>query len=243
MTTSTLFGTPPVTDDDLRLVKGLIRLLNTPPGKLDPTKGFHVDVHPAPNYKFESHGLGLVVSAAIVIVLIILITGGRLALRWKPHDLRSGPDDERSDPLRLVTPASLLKVLGAYPKRLKWAIVDIFFGITAASLPVLNAAVPSRWRSSLDHIPVHHFNQDDGGTDNQTFIKLASKESVHNHGPYQRQLTSKASDDAIIAADQKIHSAPPVMKLQVDSAEKTPSSVLARRNRHRHSGGVGKNAV
>ena len=34
-----------------------------------------------------------------------------------------------------------------------WIIVDIFFGIVAASLPVLNALVPKGWRSSSNHTP------------------------------------------------------------------------------------------
>lgn len=93
MTASAPFGKPPATDDDLLLIKGLIRLFQIPPGKLDPTKGFPIGGHPPPNYKFESRGLGLIVSAVVVIVLIILITGGRLALRWRRRDLRWGPDD------------------------------------------------------------------------------------------------------------------------------------------------------
>ncbi|KAL6722048.1 hypothetical protein ACLMJK_001153 [Lecanora helva] len=34
-----------------------------------------------------------------------------------------------------------------YPHIASWAIVDIFFGIVAANLPVLNALLPKRWRS------------------------------------------------------------------------------------------------
>lgn len=36
---------------------------------------------------------------------------------------------------------------------LAWIIVDIFFGIVAASLPVLNAALPKSWRASSNHTP------------------------------------------------------------------------------------------
>ena len=34
-----------------------------------------------------------------------------------------------------------------------WIIVDIFFGIVAASLPVLSALLPKRWRSSCNPTP------------------------------------------------------------------------------------------
>lgn len=40
-----------------------------------------------------------------------------------------------------------------FQKELTWIIVDIFFGIVAASLPVLNAALPKHWRSSRNHTP------------------------------------------------------------------------------------------
>ncbi len=40
-----------------------------------------------------------------------------------------------------------------YKDDLSWVIVDLFFGITAASLPVLNAAIPKRWRSSPNRTP------------------------------------------------------------------------------------------
>lgn len=104
MTTSAPFGSPPATDDDLWIVKGLIRLFQIPPGKLDPAKGFHLGVHPPPNYKFQNRGPGLIVSTVIVIVLITLITGGRLVLRWKRRDLRWGPDDWMIIPAAVSTP-------------------------------------------------------------------------------------------------------------------------------------------
>ena len=41
----------------------------------------------------------------------------------------------------------------AFQKELTWIIVDLFFGIVAASLPIMNAALPKRWRSSSKHTP------------------------------------------------------------------------------------------
>lgn len=70
MATSTLFGTAPPTDDDLRLVKGLIRLLKKNSVWTARTnQGLSLSVHPPPNFKFESRGLGLIISAAISFVL------------------------------------------------------------------------------------------------------------------------------------------------------------------------------
>lgn len=45
-----------------------------------------------------------------------------------------------------------LMPLDHYPEQLKWTIVDIFFGTIVASMPVLNALVPRRWRKADGHI-------------------------------------------------------------------------------------------
>lgn len=46
-----------------------------------------------------------------------------------------------------------------YADLLDWTIIDLFFGITAASLPVLNAALPKRWRDSGNRTPqLSHFS-------------------------------------------------------------------------------------
>lgn len=36
---------------------------------------------------------------------------------------------------------------------INWTTVDIFFAITAASLPVLNSIIPQRWRASSNSLP------------------------------------------------------------------------------------------
>ena len=46
-----------------------------------------------------------------------------------------------------------LDYLWVYQDEYTWIIVDIFFGIVAASLPVLNAALPKHWRSSSNRTP------------------------------------------------------------------------------------------
>ncbi|MCJ1465364.1 hypothetical protein MMC07_003982 [Pseudocyphellaria aurata] len=420
MTTSAPFGSPPATDDDLWIVKGLIRLFRIPPGKLDPAEGFHLGVHPPPNYKFQSRGPGLIVSAVIVIVLITLITGGRLALRWRRRDLRWGPDDWMIIPAamgsilwmaltipavtrggvgkhlwdvtyveffwyfkiagikqvvfyvtaglikisitlfnrrltgltsekwlyahnvflvlvvsytilalfinifqckpagsqydliefgRIVNPTKCLdeKILNnffiichvifdfallsvplivlykikmntsrkirigflfsigsisclgsamrlatkvdhsqdrtwAYRKRLNWTIVDIFFGITAASLPVLNAAIPKRWRSPPDCMPLHDASPDLGRAPNRTSVKDGSSESIDDHGRYQENFDSKPNDNTLVTVDKESQPAPPVLQLLAewaDPAEINPTY----RDRLRQSGGAGTDAV
>lgn len=44
-------------------------------------------------------------------------------------------------------PLTGFNLLDEYPDLHKWAIVDMFFAITAASLPVLNCLVPKSWGS------------------------------------------------------------------------------------------------
>ena len=64
-----------------------------------------------------------------------------------------------------------------YRQELTWIIVDIFFGIVAASLPVLNAALPKRWRASSNRTPQL------GGlsifrSDPKNSIKVESKDTI-----------------------------------------------------------------
>lgn len=93
MTGSALYGTPPNDENDLWIIKGLMRLFRIPPGTFDPTKGFPLRIHPPPDYRYETRGPRAIGAATAVIMLIIIITGGRLMLRWKRRDLRWGMDD------------------------------------------------------------------------------------------------------------------------------------------------------
>lgn len=92
MTTSALYGTPPVTEDDLWIIKGVYRFLGLT-GKVDPKKGIPLRAKKPPNYVFESWGDRAVRTAAALIVLMVLITGSRLVLRATRGDLRWGLDD------------------------------------------------------------------------------------------------------------------------------------------------------
>ena len=59
-----------------------------------------------------------------------------------------------------------------YPHIVSWTIVDIFFGIVAANLPVLNALVPKRWRSASSNDDVPHMSTfKSGGRDS---VRLGS---------------------------------------------------------------------
>lgn len=92
MTSSALYGTPPATEDDLFIIKGLYRLAGLA-GKFDPKKGLPLRAKKPPNYVFESWGDHAIRTATALIVLMVLITGFRLVLRATRRDLRWGLDD------------------------------------------------------------------------------------------------------------------------------------------------------
>lgn len=93
---------------------------------------------------------------------------------------------------------------------------------------------------------MHDANPDAGRADNRISIKLGSRESINDRGRYPGQFEPKANDDTLVAADQEIHSASPVVRLPAgwaDPAEMVESSIPTHRDRIRHSGGVGNGAV
>lgn len=92
MTRSALYGTPPATEDDLWIVKGVYRVVGLT-GKVDPQKGLPLRAKKPPNYVFESWGDHAIRASAALIVLMVLMTGSRLVLRATRHDLRWGLDD------------------------------------------------------------------------------------------------------------------------------------------------------
>ena len=64
-----------------------------------------------------------------------------------------------------------------FQEELAWIIIDIFFGIVAASLPVLNAALPKSWRSSSNHTPqLSHLSIFKGDARNS--VKLESQDTL-----------------------------------------------------------------
>lgn len=92
MNGSALYGTPPATENDLWIVKGVYRFLGLT-GKIDPKKGLPLRAKKPPNYVFESWGDYAIRTSIALIVLMVLITGSRLVLRATRRDLRWGLDD------------------------------------------------------------------------------------------------------------------------------------------------------
>lgn len=66
-----------------------------------------------------------------------------------------------------------------YTKIISWTTVDIFFAITAASLPVLNALVPKRWRFSTPSLPRFvYWSESRRSGQNRASVRLGSEESI-----------------------------------------------------------------
>ena len=67
---------------------------------------------------------------------------------------------------------------GVFHKQWAWTVVDLFFTVVAASLPVLNAAIPARWRSppatmqQLGNLSILRRSKDKGS------VKLNSNEVI-----------------------------------------------------------------
>jgi len=64
---------------------------------------------------------------------------------------------------------------------INWTTIDIFFAITAASLPVLNALTPKRWRFSVRSFPLFASRSHSGRSgQNRASERLGSHDSVSN---------------------------------------------------------------
>ena len=106
MVQSALVGQPPLTDNDLWIVKG--DLLITGYTSADPTKGLMIPPFRPPLnlYHFESRQSAMVASSSVGIIAMIFFTGARLMVRKFMKDLKFGLDDW------LIIPALVrLKVL------------------------------------------------------------------------------------------------------------------------------------
>jgi len=104
-----------------------------------------------------------------------------------------------------------------YQEELSWIIVDLFFGITAASLPVLNAALPKRWRSSGNRTPqLDHFSNVNSKSEEGQSAQLESSDDGHRPDGTVRdcgipadvekdsfhQRTEKRWDDAFVGVQR-----------------------------------------
>lgn len=102
-----------------------------------------------------------------------------------------------------------------------WIIVDLFFGITAASLPVLNSLIPKRWRTSGNRTPqLNHFSIFNSKSGARQSVRLESGDNAQrpdgtalDEGDYAGRLsevekdsfhqkTEKRWDDAFVGVQQ-----------------------------------------
>lgn len=77
---------------------------------------------------------------------------------------------------------------------ISWTTVDIFFAITAASLPVCNALVPKRWKLSVPSLPrLSYWTQSRRSGQNRVSVRLGSQESVDHslYRPYGRAYSER----------------------------------------------------
>lgn len=92
MTGSALYGQPPNSERDYKIVRGLLFSYGFPEST-DPALGFPTNQHAPPGYHFETRGPGVIAGLVVAILLSFLITGTRLLLRACRKDLRWGLDD------------------------------------------------------------------------------------------------------------------------------------------------------
>jgi len=97
MARSALVGQPPNTSDDYKVIVSIGRLMEFPPGMLDPSKGLPIPLkRPASDHypsNYPNHAPAITAAMAIAISLICIITGLRVGLRILRKDLRWGWDD------------------------------------------------------------------------------------------------------------------------------------------------------
>lgn len=85
---------------------------------------------------------------------------------------------------------SLIRCLGSIVTQVSWTIVDIFFAITAASLPVLNTLLPQKFLSSANS-GFTYIHKPSGPTKVQ-----GTKIENSGHSPDQTELNHYPSDDS-----------------------------------------------
>ena len=88
---SALMGQPPLTPDDELIVHGLY--IYTKRKKFDISKGFDIKIKSPPLPHDASNRDRITVAAAICLVVIVLSTGLRLAIRLHNKSLVFGTDD------------------------------------------------------------------------------------------------------------------------------------------------------
>ena len=85
-------GQPPVTQDDYYIARGILVSIGL--FKLDPHKGAKLPpAKPSPDYEYTSRGPSMVAGSIASIIIMLIVTGLRLAIRLRERRLHFGLDD------------------------------------------------------------------------------------------------------------------------------------------------------
>ena len=97
MSDSALVGHKPNNQHDIDIIRGLDRLIGVPDQSLDPANGLPLPVlRPADDHypiDYPNKGPRLIAAMCVAIILVLLITGARVGLRFFRKDLHWGWED------------------------------------------------------------------------------------------------------------------------------------------------------
>ena len=86
-------GHVPNNQKDFWIVRGFARHTHIPDNKLEAKQGFPMKFKPPLGYHYETRAPGIIAAMSVTIVLVTIITGTRLCLRYFRRDLKWGWDD------------------------------------------------------------------------------------------------------------------------------------------------------
>jgi hypothetical protein len=93
MASSGYINTPPLTDRDFEIAKGMLLLSGITSNIRDPALGVTLSPPRPDDYSFETKGPGIIAGLSLSIAIITLVTGLRLCLRLFHPRLKWGLDD------------------------------------------------------------------------------------------------------------------------------------------------------
>lgn len=88
---SALIGSPPETQDDYWIVKGMLRAVHM--GNVDADKGYNFLPKRPAGYQYEDKRAGIIIGMSVCIFVMVVVTSARLGLRLFRTGLRWGADD------------------------------------------------------------------------------------------------------------------------------------------------------
>lgn len=91
MVNSAFVGEPPATEDDLNIVRGILRMYGL--GNVDPSLGLTFSIQRPKNPPDESKQPGILAGMIIVILAIVVPTVARIIIRLRGSRTQFGPDD------------------------------------------------------------------------------------------------------------------------------------------------------